>query len=98
MSDNYLPGDVARISVRVADITGIAADPGSVTLKVRPPLGAVAAYAYGGSVVVVRDATGRYHADIELTDAGVWAYRWELTTPNAGAAEGVIRVDKSRFI
>ena len=44
MSDNYLPGDVARISVRVADITGIAADPGSVTLKVRPPLGAVAAF------------------------------------------------------
>lgn len=24
--------------------------------------------------------------------AGIWAYRWELSAPNAGAGEGVINV------
>jgi hypothetical protein len=94
----YIIGEVARLSLRVADLTGLAADPGSVTLKIKPGAGAVADYLYGSAPEVVRDGAGLYHADIELTAAGLWAYRWQLTTPNAGAAEGVINVSKSRVI
>lgn len=94
----YIIGEVVRLSLRVADLTGLAADPGTVTLKIKPGAGAVTDYLYGSAPEVVRDDAGLYHADIELTAAGLWAYRWQLTTPNAGAAEGVINVSKSRVI
>lgn len=98
MLDSYTVGEVAVISLRATDLAGAAVDPGSITLKIRPPLGAVVAHAYGATATVVRDGTGRYSAQIALTAAGTWAYRWELTTPNAGAADGVIHVQKSRFV
>lgn len=98
MSDNYIPGEVTRISVTVMDSAGAAADPGALRLKVKPPAGAVTTYTFGSSAEIIKDAVGRYHADIQLTAAGVWAYRWELDAPNAGAVEGVITVQKSRVI
>lgn len=94
----FIIGEVVRVSLHVADLSGVAADPGSVTLKVKPGSGVVTDYLYGSAPEVVRDGAGLYHADIALTATGLWAYRWQLTTPNAGAAEGVINVSKSRVI
>jgi uncharacterized protein YfaS (alpha-2-macroglobulin family) len=100
MSSNglYIPGEVARISLAVADLAGAAADPGGLILKIKPPTGALISYSYGVGEVIVRDSLGNFHADILLSEAGQWAYRWELSAPNAGAAEGVITVQKSRVI
>jgi len=98
MLDAFIVGEVVRLTLTVTDLAGNAADPGSITLKIKPGTGAVTAYAYGTAPEVVRDATGRYHADIPLVSSGLWAYRWELSAPNAGAAEGVINVQKSRVI
>ena len=94
----YIPGEVARLSLTVTDLDGLVADPGAVVLKVKQPAGVVATYAYGSSAEVIKDAVGAYHADLVLSAAGMWAYRWELDAPNAGAAEGVIQVQKSRVI
>ena len=94
MSDNYIPGEVVRLLLNTFDFAGAVADPGTVVLKVKQPDGTVVTQ----TPDVVRDSTGVYHADLALTAAGVWAYRWELTAPNAGAAEGVIQVQKSRVI
>ena len=52
----------------------------------------------GTDAIIVRDSQGAYHADIPLTAPGQWAYRWECVAPHAGAAEGVITVQKSRVI
>lgn len=98
MADVFIPGEVARIPIRITTLSGQAVDPGSLTLMVKPPAGAIVAYAYGVAPEVVRDGEGVYHADIPLTAAGLWAYRVELIAPNAGAAEGVITVLKSRVI
>ena len=95
MPDSYLVGEVVRLRVVTSDIDGLPADPGSITLKVKSGSGAVTAYT---GPDVVRDGTGIYHADIALNEAGILAYRWELTAPNAGAAEGLINVQKSRVI
>ena len=94
----YLVGQVARISLRVADIAGTIADPGGLVLRVKSGAGSVTAYTYGTAAEIVRDGLGTYHADIPLTASGQWAYRWECVTPHAGAAEGVITVQKSRVI
>ena len=96
MLDAYLVGDFARISLGVADLTGLIADPGGLVLRVKSASGSVTAYTYGSDAVIVRDGVGAYHADIPLTAPGQWAYRWECSAPNAGAAEGVINVQKSR--
>lgn len=97
-ADNLIPGEVAWLPMRVTDFAGQAADPGSITLLVRPPASAPDSYVYGAAPEVIRDGVGAYHAEIPLTAAGQWAYRWELGAPNAGAAEGVITVFKSRVI
>ena len=94
MSDNYIPGEVVRLLLNTFDFAGAVADPGAVVLKVKQPDGTVVTH----TPDVVRDSTGVYHADLVLSAAGVWAYRWELTAPNAGAAEGLINVQKSRVI
>ena len=98
MSDTYIPGEVARVSLTATDTAGAAADPGALRLKVKPPTGALATYTFGVGADIVKDAVGRYHADILLAAAGLWAYRWELDAPNAGAVEGTITVQKSRVI
>ena len=98
MSDAYIPGEVARISAHVADITGVAADPGGVRLLVKAGNAVAVAYIYGVDAIIVRDSVGEYHADLPITSAGRWAYRWELTAPNAGAAEGTLSVDRSLVV
>jgi hypothetical protein len=94
----YLVGQVARISLRVADIAGAIADPGGLVLRVKSGAGSVTSVTYGTDPAIVRDGLGSYHADIPLTAPGQWAYRWECVAPHAGAAEGVITVQKSRVI
>lgn len=94
----YIPGEIARISLRVTDLAGAAADPGTLTLKIKPPAGALVTYLYGVAAEIVRDSMGSFHADIPLTASGQWMYRWETTPPNGGAAEGAIVVQKSRVI
>lgn len=94
----YLRGEVSRISVSVADVDGLAADPGGLILKLKPPSGALITHTFGAGATIERDSQGSYHADILLAVDGTWVYRWELSAPNAGAAEGVITVQKSRVI
>ena len=94
----YVPGEVARLSLSATDAAGVAADPGALRLIVKAPSGTLASHTFGVGEVVVKSAAGKYHADVHLVSAGVWAYRWELDVPNAGAAEGVINVLKSRVI
>lgn len=98
MAEAFVIGQVAHLWFEVIDFAGQAADPGAIVLKVKPGVGAVTDYVYGVAPEIVRDGVGRYHADIPLVGAGPWAYRLELAAPNAGAAEGVINVQKSRFI
>lgn len=95
MSEFYLPGDVVRVAARIVDLAGALADPERVVLKTRLGAGFVTTYVFGVDPEVVRDGIGLYRADLALPSAGVFAYRWESA---AGGAEGIINVQKSRFI
>ena len=97
MSDNYLIGETARISVSISDVVNVAADPGALRLKVKAPSGTVTTYIYGTSGELVQDSVGHYHADILLDAAGNWAWRWETDAPNAGAAQGKIIASSSNI-
>lgn len=88
-------GQVARITLVLLDYTRLAADPGTLRLKVKDPAGTETTLTLGAGVV--KDAVGNYHADVALTAPGAWFYRWEGDAPNPGAGEGQITVKKSRL-
>lgn len=93
----FLLGDAARVSVRVAGPDGSHADPISLRLRTIDPAGIVTALRYPDDAQIVRDALGQYHADVVLTLAGTWYWRWESGHPSIGVAEGRIDVQPSRF-
>lgn len=76
----------------------VLADPTALRLKLRNPSGVVTTYIFGVAPEVVKDAVGKYHANIVMNVAGNWSYRWESDAPNAGADEGRITVKKSIVI
>lgn len=89
-------GQVARVTLAVLDYSRVAADPGTLRLKVKDPAGQVTTLTLGAGVV--KDAVGNYHADVALTTAGAWYYRWEGDAPNPGSDEGQITVRRSAVI
>jgi hypothetical protein len=91
----WIPGQYTRLTLDIVNAAGTAADPGTLTLRVKAPSGTVATYLYGTAAEVVRDGVGAYHADILLDAAGMWVWRWDTTAPNAGAAEGGLTVKAS---
>lgn len=91
----YIPGQVTRLSLAIADVDGAAQDPGALRLMVKSPAGVVTLYTYGVDASLVRAAAGSYRADVPLAAAGQYRYRWEADAPFAGAAEGFIYVAPS---
>ena len=64
MSESFLIGEVARLSLSVADITGAVADPGGVVLRVKSGSAAITAYTYGADATIVRTARDMAHLQI----------------------------------
>jgi hypothetical protein len=88
----YLRGELVRVSVAFTNNAGAAGDPTTVTLKYRPPGGAIVPIVYPAAGIV-KDSTGNYHADIDTSSAaGIWRYRWEGTSPVQSAAEAQFTV------
>lgn len=91
----------AQPSVTFLDDAGVAADPDTVELRVLPPDGAEQTYLYSASPaeVIVKDATGVYHADIYLDQPGEWFYFWEATGVGAltKSVAGQLVVEATQF-
>ncbi len=83
---SYQAGDTYPATLTVRNADGAPEDPETLTLKVRDHEGEVTTYEYGTDEIIVRDEEGEFHADIPLTDAGMWA--WEWATTNEAQVEG----------
>ena len=66
-------GDAPRLSNTFL-IGTTATDPTTVTLEVTDPSGVLSSYTYPATVV--KDATGVYHKDVPVNQAGEWHYRF----------------------
>lgn len=75
---SYHIGDVVRVEGTLTDVDGVAVDPATVTVKVRPPTGATVTYTYAGGQVT-RSALGVYFVDVSTTEAGRWTYQFLST-------------------
>lgn len=86
---SYDVGDRVRLAVAVTNLDGDPADPTSLTLSVTTP---------GQTTVtpsVTKDATGSYHADVDVDRPGLWSYKWTGTGAIVAAESGSFHVRRS---
>jgi hypothetical protein len=74
--------DVARTAVNF-QVGGVDTDPTALTLIYTNASG-TSTLTYGVDVLIVKDSTGDFHADIPLTVAGLWSGYWRGTGTAAG--------------
>ena len=72
----YTVGDIAVVAVIFYDSSGVPADPTTVTLRVSRQSNTVIQYIYLIDLELVKDSVGNYHANLNLTTAGLWCFRW----------------------
>lgn len=93
MTTIYDVGDLAHLeAVFTIGETGVVLDPTQVFLKYTVPGGATTTLQYGVDQALVKDREGYYHADVNLTTAGRWNYRWYSTGTGQAAEESYFDV------
>jgi hypothetical protein len=95
----YQIGDKIRLTATFKDINRALIDPDVVRFLVRQPDRTIRKYTFGGiDGVVHHQSLGVYYADLKLTAAEEWWYRWEAS---AGvfecAAENAVQVEDTAF-
>ena len=83
----YDVGDKIRLSAAFVDIGNNPADPTTVTVKYKAPTTATVTKVYITDAEVIKDATGNYHIDVSINEAGGWKFRWEGTGAVEAAAQ-----------
>ena len=88
--DEYIVGQRPTFDMETRD-AGVLTDPAAVTFKFQRPSETETTYVYPTDPELVRDATGKYHVEVTLDEAGYWEWRWE-TVGLVTAAQGKFRV------
>jgi len=96
--NSYYPGAVVRIKGEFQNTDSLTyVDPGTITAKVKSPLGQTTIYQYGVDVGVIRDTQGKYSLALEPIIQGVWVYRWQGDGANKGSKEEFFQILESEF-
>jgi hypothetical protein len=89
-----------RIRATLTDESGVEVDPTLVLFKVRSPDKSKNTYEYDDgdtTPLVTRTTAGNYAINFEITDAGTYVFRWEVSGNYQGAAELSQAVAQSVF-
>lgn len=89
--NEYDIGDLVRVRA-VFSIGGVGTNPTAAAVTVKSPSGVVT------NPAAASDGAGSYHADVNVTEAGEWFYRFSGTGAAQAAAEGSFFVRKSRVL
>jgi uncharacterized protein YfaS (alpha-2-macroglobulin family) len=87
----FYVGETVRGTRVFTNFAGVVADPATVSLTVKKPLGTTTTYTYAGGTIT-KTAIGTYHKDIDLDEDGRWQWRWATTGDPAEVAQGSFRV------
>jgi hypothetical protein len=87
--NTYDIGDLVRVS-NALTASGVAIDPGTLTMVLLLPDGTETTYTYAGATIT-KDSTGNYHVDVTPAQAGIYTYRW--TSTGTGQASGETRFE-----
>lgn len=97
MTTSYPIKNQIRCSATFYDSSGIEADPTTIRALIRKPDNNRVSYVYGTDIELIKDATGKYHFLLYLSQFGKWSYRFEGTGDVIAAAESDINALKSVF-
>ena len=97
MAGNYDVGDSIRCSVEFKDTDDVLIDPTSISFKLKLPSGSIVTYVYGTDAQLVKDSTGKYHVDVDISSAGIYYYRFIGTGAVKAAGESKFSIKTSNF-
>jgi hypothetical protein len=97
--NTYPEGSNVRFSVEFrTPPAGPLVDPTTVTFKIRrPDTNVVVTYTYPPVGNIIKDSTGKYHADYTCDFPGEWYYRWEGAGAYIGAGEKYVCIMETAF-
>ena len=85
-------GDLVRSSIEIK-VSGVLTDPGGLTFQLRNPEDTLTStFTFGVDAELVKDSTGNFHIDNNITKSGIHRYRWAATGVAQGAIESSYRV------
>lgn len=96
-TNTYDIGDRIRSSVEFRTTAGALTNPTTIIFRYKDPSENITILTYGVDAAVIRDATGQYHVDVDIDEAGTWHYRWEGTGVLVGAVENWFKIRESEF-
>jgi hypothetical protein len=92
MVNDYLIGNMVRLSAVFKDAADVAADPTTVSLVIKLRDGA------SETVTPTKDSVGNYHHDYTPASEGAYFYRFAGTGAVTAATEGSFTVSESSVI
>lgn len=87
----YQQGQSVKVFADFVDASDVAANPTTVSCKVRKPDGTETTYTSITTPAVTNPSTGRFELVVPATAPGIWVYRWE------GATGTTTPVDEDSF-
>lgn len=98
MPNVYDVGDCVELQGEFTDPdTHLPLDPTAVYLQIKTPSGTTTTYQYGVDSIITHNATGDYRAQISMTEAGEWYYRFYSTGAGQASGERSISVRQTHF-
>ena len=75
MSEYQIDTTIVIQGVFTNALSGVYADPSSITLYILDPTGVETTQTWPGAII--RDSLGHFHFIMTTTIAGVWTYKWQ---------------------
>lgn len=89
--EDYIVGQQPRFPAEFR-IGNTLTDPTSVKFIYTEPDGDPVVLVYGTDIEVVKESTGKYYVDLNLSQSGKWRWRWESTGVVVAAAQSSFKV------
>jgi hypothetical protein len=97
MANDYAKNSLVRVSSEFT-VSGVDSDPTTVKCFYKNPTNTVTTLTYGVDNALMKDATGKYHVDINATLVGNWWYRFEATGSVVAANEAEFVILPSQIV
>lgn len=97
MAGAYDKLDSVRVGANFKNNSGVLTDPTTIVLKVKTPDNVITTYTYGSDAEIIKSSTGKFYADLDISQIGIHFYRWEGSGSLQAAGESKFTIKASEF-
>jgi hypothetical protein len=95
--NEYEIGQTVILRVAFKNQAGVAADPTTLKVEIKDPLGQETEFTFGTDAEVIKDSVGNYHIARDPEIQGVYVAKWRGTGANKGAARDQFKMVEDFF-